>query len=205
MVQHYEAIGGKTKILGTKPASVKVVTHTTDVGRYARRPAAHTPALSTGHSAISSSLPISDDASGNLKVHHHMFPNGFPRTSPTPRISPTDLPPTAPVGYPDTAGHALDVQNTKPSSDEASGSESPPYYTFPTGNVSSPANEPTKSSDERSPSPERPYQGVGRLIDQWQRKTAETDTSRGLGDGNRRGGFVMKRAGGMSREASRGR
>lgn len=31
---------------------------------------------------------------------------------------------------------------------------------------------------DRSPSPERPYQGVGKLIDQWQRKSAEAEASR---------------------------
>ncbi|KAF5366947.1 hypothetical protein D9757_010839 [Collybiopsis confluens] len=35
-----------------------------------------------------------------------------------------------------------------------------------------------RSGDIRSPSPERPYQGVGRLIDQWQRKTAESEATR---------------------------
>ncbi|KAF4611694.1 hypothetical protein D9613_004200 [Agrocybe pediades] len=33
--------------------------------------------------------------------------------------------------------------------------------------------EPSSRADERSPSPERPYQGVGKLIDQWQKKSAE--------------------------------
>ncbi|KAF9486480.1 hypothetical protein BDN70DRAFT_988034 [Pholiota conissans] len=37
-----------------------------------------------------------------------------------------------------------------------------------------PANTSTKE-EPRSPSPERPYQGVGRLIDQWQKKSAEAE------------------------------
>lgn len=41
----------------------------------------------------------------------------------------------------------------------------------------------------RSPSPERPYQGVGRLIDQWQKKSAEAEQGRPAGK------FVPKRAG----------
>jgi len=44
----------------------------------------------------------------------------------------------------------------------------------------------------RSPSPERPYQGVGKLIDQWQRKTADAEPDRNLGP--RRSGFAAKRA-----------
>ncbi|PPQ64080.1 hypothetical protein CVT24_008893 [Panaeolus cyanescens] len=38
----------------------------------------------------------------------------------------------------------------------------------------------SRQDDGRSPSPERPYQGVGRLIDQWQKKTAEAEQSKGL-------------------------
>lgn len=40
-----------------------------------------------------------------------------------------------------------------------------------------PTSTPNTSID-RSPSPERPYQGVGKLIDQWQRKSAEAEASR---------------------------
>ncbi|KAG1749749.1 uncharacterized protein EDB91DRAFT_1109457 [Suillus paluster] len=46
--------------------------------------------------------------------------------------------------------------------------------------------------EARSPSPDKPYQGVGKLIDQWQRKT-EVDSSRPSTP--RRGGYVQKRAG----------
>lgn len=35
-------------------------------------------------------------------------------------------------------------------------------------------------TDERPSSPERPYQGVGKLIDQWQRKSAEAEASRSV-------------------------
>jgi len=45
----------------------------------------------------------------------------------------------------------------------------------------------------RSPSPDRPYQGVGRLIDQWQKK-AEAGTPKSPVV-NRRGGLPVKRAG----------
>ncbi len=47
---------------------------------------------------------------------------------------------------------------------------------------------PAMSDDVQSPSPEKPYQGVGRLIDEWQRKTADAEAprspvSRRRGDG----------------------
>lgn len=57
-----------------------------------------------------------------------------------------------------------------------------------------------KSSDDssrqvepRSPSPERPYQGVGKLIDQWQRKAEES--TRNSVVPKRGGGMVAKRVG----------
>ncbi|KAG5636593.1 hypothetical protein H0H81_007533 [Sphagnurus paluster] len=51
---------------------------------------------------------------------------------------------------------------------------------------------PPRSTEIRSSSPERPYQGVGKLIDQWQRKTAEAEPPRAVLRG-RGGGFVAKR------------
>lgn len=46
----------------------------------------------------------------------------------------------------------------------------------------------------RSPSPDRPYQGVGKLIDQWQRKTAEGNATRPT-MGNKAPASIPKRAG----------
>ena len=63
--------------------------------------------------------------------------------------------------------------------------------------VESAAPADTKAEDPRSHSPERPYQGVSRLIDQWQRKSEEADKSshtgfRGGGSRFRREGVVNK-------------
>ncbi len=52
----------------------------------------------------------------------------------------------------------------------------------------------------RSPSPEKPYQGVGKLIDQWQRKAAEPEIRSPT---PKRGGLVVKRAGLVSGGAGR--
>ncbi|KAF8808057.1 hypothetical protein BYT27DRAFT_7166536 [Phlegmacium glaucopus] len=51
----------------------------------------------------------------------------------------------------------------------------------------------TSKSEDRSPSPERPYQGVGKLIDQWQKKSAEADSQPIFA--GKRAGFVPKRVG----------
>ena len=48
----------------------------------------------------------------------------------------------------------------------------------------------------RSPSPEKPYQGVGRLIDQWQRKTTETNPGQNHIP-KRPGGVVPKKTPGL--------
>jgi len=62
-----------------------------------------------------------------------------------------------------------------------------------------PARKTTDDTSSRtesgSSSPERPYQGVGKLIDQWQRKTAEAEPPRTVLRG--RGTFVAKRAGAL--------
>ncbi len=79
----------------------------------------------------------------------------------------------------------------KPSASYGAGRRSPTKIDFTgagTGGLEAPARPVTKrtpspvppaAGDEAQPSsPERPYQGVGRLIDQWQRKTADTEPPR---------------------------
>ncbi|KAG7099678.1 hypothetical protein E1B28_001502 [Marasmius oreades] len=61
---------------------------------------------------------------------------------------------------------------------------------FPVSRSSSHTESTTPSTNARSSSPERPYQGVGKLIDQWQRKTAETESPI-----PKRGGYAPKRVG----------
>ncbi|KAF9024135.1 hypothetical protein BDZ89DRAFT_1017791 [Hymenopellis radicata] len=58
-----------------------------------------------------------------------------------------------------------------------------------------------RQGEVRSPSPDKPYQGVGKLIDQWQRKAAEPDVRAPT---PKRGGLVAKRAGLISGGAGRG-
>lgn len=54
----------------------------------------------------------------------------------------------------------------------------------------------TSTDTARSASPERPYKGVGKLIDQWQRKAADADPvappspSKRVGIVGKRGGVV---------------
>ncbi len=59
-----------------------------------------------------------------------------------------------------------------------------------------PISLPVDTDEPQSSSPEAPYQGVGRLIDQWQKKSksAEADQSRPVPPG-KRGGLPHKRVG----------
>ena len=51
----------------------------------------------------------------------------------------------------------------------------------------------TKADEPRTVDSERPYQGVGKLIDQWQKKSAEAEQSRPIPPGRR--SFTPKRVG----------
>ena len=66
-----------------------------------------------------------------------------------------------------------------------------PLDGLPTPSPFSPLMPATPLEEPRPPSPDKPYQGVGKLIDQWQRKT-EAESSRGH---IRRGSYTPKRAG----------
>ena len=57
---------------------------------------------------------------------------------------------------------------------EAQRAAEPPSLRHENGNL---------NGEVRSPSPEKPYQGVGRLIDQWQRKGAEAGGAKPAGAG----------------------
>ena len=80
-----------------------------------------------------------------------------------------------------------------------------------TSTPTNPARKPTlfgndltpSKSEDRSPSPERPYQGVGKLIDQWQKKSAEADSQPIFA--GKRSSFVPKRVGLVHGDEGRGR
>ncbi|KAF9015725.1 hypothetical protein BDQ17DRAFT_1341538 [Cyathus striatus] len=76
---------------------------------------------------------------------------------------------------------------------------------FKASGVRNPTLDVSPSEEVRSPSPEQPYQGVGKLIDQWQRKTAEAaEMSRINVVASKRGGIAPKRAGLVNGSNNRG-
>ncbi|KAJ8084541.1 Ark- serine/threonine protein kinase [Marasmius tenuissimus] len=109
------------------------------------------------------------------------------------RVSPSGLGRISPSPSP---GKPQEVEVVTPRprriSTRPDGSSNP--VLFPVSRQTSNAEESTQNTDVRSPSPERPYQGVGKLIDQWQRKTAEPENPRSPIP-KRGTGFVAKRAG----------
>ncbi|KAJ7511848.1 hypothetical protein B0H11DRAFT_1899362 [Mycena galericulata] len=189
MVQRYEAIGGAAKSptsatasspipppLATKPAVLAAPR--AENGRFSSVSSQGTSSSSSvganGRPPGSTSLPLPPaSSSAGLGDPTKSASGGLP-----PRVSPTGMPRTAtPQREPESG-----LPRTRRTSFMGSGASSGP-----------PSRKGT--ADERSPSPERPYQGVGKLIDQWQRKTAEPD--RGP-VGSKRGGsagLVAKRAG----------
>ena len=199
MVQRFEALGS-----GSGPATAV--------------PAASTP-TSTTRQPTSTASPAPSGASLARSATTHVSPTprrgffggavGLPGLSADPSKKPpaglgvSDRPraehAASPVGLP-----GLTVER-KPSASYGAGRRSPTKVDFAGGGglevparlaprrSPSPAATamPVAPGDEAQPpsSPEKPYQGVGRLIDQWQRKTADVDVPRSPVS-RRRGGAV---------------
>lgn len=207
MVQRYEAIGGSPKGSGPapppttiqKPATLKVATLTTSSGtsgtnvRPLRMSQGNSPIASRGNARAGSALPIPDGVPAGTSSHSRTrtSPTGIARTR-TPSAgyrdsiwtreveNPNSVPPR--WSSPEKLAAVLDETSV---SDRQNS-----QFSFPTRKPPTPP--PTAEEPQRSPSPDRPYQGVGKLIDQWQRKTAETEAD--PNPGPRRAGFTAKRA-----------
>jgi len=202
MVQRYEAIGGSKSpnssppIVISKPAALNVATQATSSGISGRPPRlsqGYSPVVPRGNTKASSALPISDEGPAGAS-----FPT-------RPRASPASLPRSSSFGHRDSIWtREVENPNSVPprrSSPEKSltlvTSDEPSILDRQNSQFSFSARKPTtpppvEDIPQRSPSPDKPYQGVGRLIDQWQRKTADAEPDRNPGP--RRGGFAAKRA-----------
>ncbi|KAH7914728.1 hypothetical protein BJ138DRAFT_1143146 [Hygrophoropsis aurantiaca] len=203
MVQRYEAIGGGMKGPGSgqpppvlpKPVALKVATpnYTGTGGRFVGLPAqsSSSPVLSrfTGSRGAASASPISDDkiAAGE-SVRSNLPSTVFPKSTVT--GDGFGGKPGEPSNQTSSIGLTSGLSN-KPfnfaSRERTTAPDGLPSLSspFPLHKGSPPADDP-----QRSPSPDKPYQGVGRLIDQWQRKTIENDTSKRGGPVSRRAGLV---------------
>jgi len=187
MVQRYEAIGATTKSPGAAPpVTAKPLSVPMENGRpgTVTAPSVAKGSQMNGRSGVS--LPVPDDSTS------------------TSRNNSKNLPRTSPVGFPRTSP-LLEKDDGKESTPRPRRSSHRPDSStavFPV-RKSTTEDPSMRAGDARSPSPERPYQGVGKLIDQWQKKSVESEPPRGS-PVNKRGGFVAKRAGLVSGGITRG-
>ncbi|KAH0838107.1 hypothetical protein J3R83DRAFT_6352 [Lanmaoa asiatica] len=181
MVQRYEAIG-KVASPGTLPlpksATAPGITSMT-TGR-ALQQSLHSPA--TSKFSPSRVAPTSDDLCSAVDTDkRQLLINPRPSyTGPTDKWADASRSQSSVSGLPTAS-------SSKPLSLSSSqgGIDGLPFATTLTAKVT-----PPPEVDPRPPSPEKPYQGVGKLIDQWQRKSEEASRSPAL-----RRGFTTKRAG----------
>lgn len=215
MVQKFEAMGrtnsgtGPPSPLSTSPRATSFkINASVDAGRFGSRALiglAHNGNASNDHE-IENSIKSPSQSLGLPANNNFPSSNGYNntsgdpvkrRTSPTTRISPIasrphPLPDTSPVTekYSNEFPLRARTPSFKPSERPI-----PPRRTTYDDNLSSSitlASTAPASPDEGPSSPERPYQGVGRLIDQWQRKSEEAQVQT-VPSGAKRTPFVAKR------------
>ncbi|KAJ6479181.1 hypothetical protein C8R47DRAFT_1137253 [Mycena vitilis] len=177
MVLRYEAIGSKPPPISASPSPIPPPSVTSKPPSTLAAPRAENgrfPSVSSQSTSSSSSAGINDRSAPLPNASSPSKGISFPQ-----RISPTGLPRSGtPQREPEIVAPRARRSSFKPM-----------------GGASGPPSRKASADDQRSPSPERPYQGVGKLIDQWQRKTAETDVPGRGAVGAKRGGMVAKRAG----------
>jgi len=211
IVERYEAIGGTAKLAGPpSPLPRPVTTRTTSIPAEPRR--IQKPSISTSSNKVHLSKASSDSSHSSMgcdpsRSHSAKEPVrqavGSSRTPTKPRKS-LALEKGEPI-------HTQAIDDSTPRPRRISRKAEPFEPMVPQSvkasfeaETSTPINPARKStlfgtdlpssiSEDRSPSPERPYQGVGKLIDQWQKKSAEADSQPNFA--GKRGAFVPKRVG----------
>ena len=183
MVQRYEAIGKMTKVgpppVPPKPITLKVATQITENKQYSKGRGG-SPEVSRGDGGVGSPLPVPARGdfstrcgeSSSSKMRISPTTSSGSRTSPCLTRTSTHLLRTSLVSPLD--GEQLsEVDNRAPRllRSEPSG------IGFLSQKLTTATDDCSRPGDERPPSPELPYRGVANLIDQWQRKTAEINSS----------------------------
>ncbi|KAG6335089.1 hypothetical protein ID866_3998 [Astraeus odoratus] len=180
MVQRYEAINASTKAVGHGPPS----DHPKPTGL---KLAPQVTSSATGSRSVPTAI-------GSPSVSRFNSLRPFENPSPskdTERRPPSNVSAHSSMDVPGGLASIPKSSTTKPSSSSAS-SRFGPIDGLPV--PSSPVPKMTVPSEDqrRSPSPEKPYQGVGKLIDQWQKKSEEAESARSPVP---RRGYATKRAG----------
>ncbi|KZT08782.1 uncharacterized protein LAESUDRAFT_757489 [Laetiporus sulphureus 93-53] len=218
MVQHYEVIDSTAKApgpsLSSKPAalSTKPTRLTGDSGSTVTSPSAAAqrfPKLSPPSSPVipKPNLAVPDDA-GQGRAERELInggrasPSGLPsRASPVGRRDRSRSRPPAMSGLPSRRSPAPlsrpSFQDRSPQREEMS------VVPRPVRRTTMPAED-TTSPPLRSPSPERPYQGVSKLIDRWNRAVDDSGQAPSHGP-MKRGGIPARRVSVVGGESGRGR
>ncbi|KAL1748953.1 hypothetical protein HDZ31DRAFT_28600 [Schizophyllum fasciatum] len=182
MVQRYEAIGGKVKPVAA-PAPINTAAARSsglrapgqDGPRRDRSPTSPSFSISSGRD---NNLPVPQDPTGRFtdaSRQRSSSPTGLPsRYSPGPSPTSTGMPRTSPLVQTRELKQEAELpykpRVRKPSASPAGGAPRP---------------DPPSRKQSNAEETVEPYQGVGKLIQQWQRKQEEADPSR---DANKRGG-----------------
>ncbi|KAG1810174.1 uncharacterized protein HD556DRAFT_1318509 [Suillus plorans] len=203
MVQRFEAIGGKVR--GSNPGSPVIVPKSTGLKM---------PTSSTGIgravdvTGTSPSSPLVSRFTASRVITPAPEESGPGADSGKPRPSAIDLARAA-LASQDQSKADMNIRNpvvglppVTPSrfTPGSSVGRSSPLDGIPASLPFSQKKPSAPLEEPRSSSPDKPYQGVGKLIDQWQRKT-EVDSPRV--PISRRGGYTPKRAGLVSGEVSK--
>ncbi|KAL4070721.1 hypothetical protein J3A83DRAFT_3254823 [Scleroderma citrinum] len=180
MVQRYEAINASVKVGGHGPSlslpkspSLKLGPQTTSSGPTTRpaQPSIHSPSV-----ARFNSLRPAEDPSPSKDADKRVPPSALTTTSSADLSSQV-------IGLPNGSRSRLLSSSTSGRLGTIDG--------LPFPSLANKAIAPSEDQ-RRSPSPEKPYRGVGKLIDQWQKKSEEAESVRSHAP---RKGYIAKRAG----------
>lgn len=194
MVQRYEAISttGKPPSVATKPAGLSVKA----VSLEKESSSSSVPSPSAAATRFPKLSPTSSPvlAKASLATPEEPASNKG-RTSPAPRTSIASSRPSTSQARPSeqhftgTSGGGGGVPPRKSISELTKPAQAPAA-----SNSNNTGNDEATNADVRDPSPERPYQGVSKLIDRWQRVAGDQSA----GTANRTtayGGFVPRKPG----------
>lgn len=181
MVQKFEAINGRPPPVATKPAPLSMkaaASESSSTGAPSPSAAAtRFPQLSPSSSPITSkaSLAPPEDLEptkwGAVQGRRSPSPGPAPLARPLPGLANVKAFEHATGSSTNGLARRTSIRTNPP----------PPLHEEPPSNTGSQNNlmPPPTNNDVRSPSPERPYQGVSKLIDRWQKVADSNDTGRG--------------------------
>ncbi|KAG7452220.1 uncharacterized protein BT62DRAFT_960247 [Guyanagaster necrorhizus] len=173
MVQKYENIDANARVFLTKSSGLKTPSHSLDDGKNSTSMGTSRNDQVDGKIALLVSDEATPSRTSSVGLLSHMSTIKFPsRSSPMPVAGEKE----ESVSAPPLRSRQVSVKPATPAEPSGKSTED---------------DTASRSGERRTPSPDKPYQGVGKLIDQWQRKAESNATRTPV----KRDGFVAKRAG----------